>query len=164
MQRAGPEQIENQLRSFIEEAGYDPSAISNVREDLRSALQKAKDDGVQDPKAFIESALRDSLEANGINAEQLRNDLQSQVQRGSRDQIQSQILHKIESALSGRVESNTGGSTTGSVGGPGAESDLFNQLFGDEKDAEAREGSRLTELADLLQSRLPAGTLFDRRA
>lgn len=133
------------LQSFAEQAGYDPSAIANVKQDLQSAIETVRAGGVEDPRSFISSTVRDSLEANGIDAKQLASDLRAQLQASGFGGLSR--LGGAQGVGNGQPNANAG-------------NDLLNELFANDDE----DSQNVGDLASLLNSRLPAGTLVNVNA
>lgn len=67
--------VSSKLQSLAEKGGYDPSKLSNVQSDLRSAIDQVRQGGIEDPAGFIKSTLTSSFQTNGIDPNQFRADM-----------------------------------------------------------------------------------------
>ncbi|MEM7756016.1 MAG: hypothetical protein AAF297_10315 [Planctomycetota bacterium] len=138
--------MQAQIQSFAESAGINPSKLSDLQEQIRSAVDGAKSaDGSIDPSA-IKDAVSGVLNDNGIDPEQLRSQLQGVFQ---------------QAGLSPSVGGLQGLPGIGDTAN--TQQDLLDALFADDDDTAESTGDNAVSLLQLLEN-LPKGSLVNTAA
>lgn len=142
---------EAQIQSAAESLGIDPSEFTALRGELESAVQGALEDfdGSGDPREAISSAVNSVLDANGIDADAFKAQMEDLKSAAGFQPPQGGF-------------GNFGGIQTSGYDSAQQQSDLISQLFGNEED-DKNTSSGSFNIADYFSS-LPAGSLVNTSA
>lgn len=134
-----PAEMQAQIQSRAEAAGFDTSKLSAIQQDVQTTLQD------MEPGSDPREALGAVFEKHGVDP--------------------SQMKEKMQGMISQMVGSIQGGQGGYSLNAPSGQTDLLDSLFESLNNGEddASSGRDIRSLLETM-NRLPAGSVFDRTA
>ncbi|MEL7484394.1 MAG: hypothetical protein AAFN41_08570 [Planctomycetota bacterium] len=134
-----PAEMQAQIQSKAEAAGFDTSKISAIQQDVQSTLQNIE------PGTDPRDALGAVFEKHGVDPSQMKEKMQGMM-----------------SQMAGSFQGMQGGYSLNASSG---QTDLLDSLFEslDDGEDDASSGSDIRSLLETM-NRLPAGSIFDRTA